>query len=72
MGEYRLYGLDQFNRIYTASRIVECGTDEEASVVAEALLAICPAAEVWQGARCVCRIMRMTQPLSAPSDQEVS
>ena len=72
MGEYRLYGLDRFNRIYTTSRIVECETDKEASVVAEALLAICPPAEVWQGARCVCRIMRMTQPLSAPSVQRLS
>lgn len=72
MGEYRLYGLDRFNRIYTASRIVECETDKEASVVAEALLAICPPAEVWQGARSVCRIMRMTQPLSAPSVQRLS
>ena len=58
MTEYRLYGLTDDDHIVNPSELIECESDEEAIVAAHRLLDRHRAAEVWQGARHVCRIER--------------
>jgi hypothetical protein len=50
MPDYRIYWLDQDNRITRADSLT-VDTDEEVLAGAEALLGAAPAREVWRGAQ---------------------
>ena len=56
MPEYRLYTINDDDRIAGASVVRECANDDEAAAHAQQALNGCAAVEIWCGSRLVRRV----------------
>jgi hypothetical protein len=63
---YRIYALDQNDKIVTGLD-AECDGDDAAFAWAETKLGRNARAEIWEGRRCVGKLLRSTVPAERPS-----
>jgi len=63
MASYRIYMLDQADRVVTGSD-ADCRDDETALAWASATLGTDVRAEIWQSTRCVGRVSNVFVPLN--------